>query len=383
MKKDTVSLTDAERQLLALTRASLWRTPVDMEAFSTGAVDWHNIWTIAFQQTVCIPAIEGAMGLPEALLPPKEWRNRGLAFMECNRRTHLKIDGCVGEAVSRLDTAGVRTVLLKGQAYARAYTHSWMRQCGDIDLYVGDDCYFKAYSAVNGFGWLCEEKFMPESKHYGCSLNGVRIELHRKASLFPQSQADSRFMKWSEMQLNSASDHLDIGGARVTVPPPLFNVVFVFVHLYLHFIRGGIGLRHICDWTMLLNAHFNEINSIELENVLNQLHLMNAWLSFAPIAVEHLGLPSCECPFYSPEYRKKGEAVLSIIMKEGNFGRASRRVSKRPAGYMAGKVDSFMRHTGRLCSIFRVDPWMVIRVWRQYLRAGIIQIFKDMKTQMP
>ncbi|MDE6511990.1 MAG: nucleotidyltransferase family protein, partial [Muribaculaceae bacterium] len=324
----------SERQLLVLVRASLWQLPADETWFSKDVVDWQKLGQLALQQTVGILAFEAALSLPQYLRPPKEWIQKAFSFIEANRRTHMIIDVCVAESISKLRNAGIEAVLLKGQAYARAYPRPDMRQCGDIDLYVGEASYRLAYEAVKRFGWKREERFLPKAKHYGCWLRGIRIELHRITGQLPWHSADRKFQQWSRTQLNESPEYLVIGGEKVKVPTPVFDVVFVFMHLYHHFLNGGIGLRHVCDWTMLMHAHAKDINTSELVQKLKEYRLLNGWKSFAPIAVDHLGLPEAECPFYSIKYRRKSERILAMIMKEGNFGRANRTHTPRPESYI-------------------------------------------------
>lgn len=369
------------RQLLALVRASLWQQPADEAVFSKERVDWQKIGQLALQQTVGILAFEAALSLTLNIRPPKEWIQRAFAFIETNRRTHILIDGCVAEAVSRLRDERINSVLLKGQAYARAYPRSEMRQCGDIDLYVGEACYKTAYSTIKKFGWEREERFIPKAKHYGCRLRGIRIELHRIAGQLPSRSADRKFQKWSRIQLNASQEYLMIGGEQVTVPTPVFDVVFVFMHLYLHFLNGGIGLRHVCDWTMLMHSHAKKINIVELEQKLKEFRLLRAWKIFAPIAVEHLGLPPEECPFYSSKNSGEAERILSFILKEGNFGRASRKDSIRPDGYFAGKLYSFKRHSARMYSKLRIDPFTISKTYGRYVIKGVFRVIKDIMNE--
>ncbi|MDE6291183.1 MAG: nucleotidyltransferase family protein, partial [Muribaculaceae bacterium] len=215
-------------------------------------------------------------------------------------------------------------------------------------------------------------------KHYGCWLRGIRIELHRIAGQLPSRSTDRKFQQWSESQLRDSRACLMFGEEQVHVPTPLFDVVFVFMHLYLHFLNGGIGLRHICDWAMLMHAHAGKINPVELEWRLKEFRLLKAWRRFAPIAVEHLGIPPEECPCYSTKNRGEAERILSFILKEGNFGRAGLKDSCRPEGYLAGKLYSFKRHTLRIHSKFRIDPNTISRTYCSYLIKGFTRVIKDL-----
>ncbi len=377
MYKEEPVIPKSTDQLLSLVRSSLWQKQADDSLFSKNTVDWQQIARIALQQTVGILVFEGALSLPAVILPPKDWRQKALSFIERNRRTHQLLDSCVAESVSCLNKEGIKSVLLKGQAYARAYPRPEMRQCGDIDLYVGENLYIPAYSAIKKFGWKREERFLPKAKHYGCWLRGIRIELHRTAAQLTFRSADRKFQQWSQTLLSESPASLIIGGDHVKVPTPLFDVVFVFLHLYHHFLNGGIGLRHICDWTMLLHLHFKEIDRNQLEQKLKEFRLLQAWKTFAPIAVEHLGLHSEECPLYSSANSGKAKRILAFILKEGNFGRATKKGTFRPDGYLAGKIYSFNRNTTRLFSKFRIDPYTISRTYCSYFIKGVSRVIKD------
>lgn len=366
------------RQFLSLVRASLWQTPADCLPFTGNDADWNEIGRLSMIQTVGALAVDGATTLPPHLLPPKEWLRKGYALVEMTRRTHQLLDNCVAETFSTLNETGLNPVLLKGQAYARAYPNPTMRQCGDIDIYVGPDGYRRAYEAACLAGWESKDKFTPTAKHYGCSMCGVKIELHRTAGQLASRKAENRFTQWSTGQLTAGRNTIHIGDKAVSVPTPLFDVVFVFLHLFHHFINGGVGLRQVCDWTMLLHSHSRDIDRQELRRLLKAFGLLKAWQLFTPISVDRLGLPPEECPFYSPRYRRKAGMILSFIIQEGNFGRGKQKKSKRPKGYIAGKAYSFLHYSTRLYSKFRIDPATILRQHIGFMRNGIRQAISDM-----
>lgn len=369
--RNVMETTPIERQVLALTRAALWQKPVDTAPFRESRADWEAIGTLALRQTVAMLAISAAMTLPPELLPPAAWLGKGYGYMERNRRTHRLVDECVAEAVSRLEEEGIETVLLKGQAYARCYPRPELRQCGDIDLYTGEENYRKAYEATRRLGWESKEEFRAEAKHYGCTLRGVRVELHRVAAQLPLRSADRVMYEWSRRRLSPRPRRVGTGGAEVAVPSPIFDVVFVFVHLYLHFLSSGIGLRHLCDWVMLMHTHAGAIDREELERVLGKSGLLRGWRMLAPIAVEHLGLPAEECPLYSAAYSRKAGKVLRMVMSEGNFGRYSRGRGKRPDGYLRGKLYSLRLLTGKMITRAGIDPVNAGRCYVRFLSGGL------------
>lgn len=377
--KETIISTSTSQQLLSLLRASLWQTPVDTRPFQDALtiglhINWDAITTLALQQTVAISALTTALTLPSPFLPPKEWQHKAYSFIERNRRTHLLLDTCVAEATRLLKEAHIPTILLKGQAYARAYPNSTLRQCGDIDLYVGEANYRKAYEATKFFGWQSTEEFAPKSKHYGCVLKGLRIELHRLAGILPTPKANQKFQEWSTAQLLNSHRKIKIDKEEITLPTPIFDVIFVFLHLYHHFINGGIGLRQVCDWVMLLHTHSNSIDHNELTARLKEFQLLKPWQAFTPIAVQYLALPEYECPLYSPKYNKKSEKILSFILKEGNFGRYRATVKPSPKGYWHRKIHAFRQLNNKMLPRLPIDPWRILNTYTRTLCSGLRSI---------
>ncbi len=374
--KETIISTSTTQQLLSLVRASLWQTPVDtrpsQDALTSGSyINWDAITTMALQQTVGVSAFTAALTLPPQLLPSKEWRHKAYSFIERNRRTHLLLDSCVAEATQLLKEVDIPNVLLKGQAYARNYPASTLRQCGDIDLYVGEANYRKAYEATKKLGWQSTEEFIPKSKHYGCALKGVRIELHRLAGILSSPKANRKFQEWSTQQLLHSNRKINIDKEEISLPTPIFDVIFVFLHLYHHFINGGIGLRQVCDWVTLLHTHSNSIDHNELTHRLKEFQLLKPWQAFTPIAVQYLALPEYECPLYSPKYTKRAEKIFSFILKEGNFGRYRASVKPCPKGYWQQKIYAFRQVNSKMLPRLSVDPWRILNTYTRTLYSGM------------
>lgn len=363
--------TKVTRQLLALVRAALWNSPADSRDF-IGNVDWDAVNEMALRHTVGTLVATGAFSLPEELRPPKKLIQESYAYMVRNRRTHSLVNSCLVEAVAQLRKAGIEPVLLKGQAYARYYSDPTLRQCGDIDLYIGKENYALACNASRQQGWeeRQNENIDPHAKHFGCYLHGVRLELHRVAAQFPSSSEGRRFSVWSRYQLSSVTRTMRVADEVVTVPSPMFDTVFVFLHLYTHFIEGGGGLRQLCDWVMLLHAHAHAIDRDELKACLKDFGLLHAWRMFATIAVEHLGLPEQEFPFYTTRYRAKSEKLLNLVMRDGNFGHYSPGRTERPDGYWRGKLHTFIHYPRRLMTLLPLAPRRIIVAYGNFIYKG-------------
>lgn len=179
-----------EKQFFSLLRAGLWDLDVDTSLFEE-PIDWQTILEMGRKQTVLGVLADGIAKLPSESRPSKkdtQWLQSQIFKI---RKSHLLLNQTLKEVTELLLDRGIRPVLLKGQGVARLYRYPEQRQCGDIDLYIGETLYTKACEVVSAYG----EKSGKESEsqqHYHFNRNGVSVELHRLAAYSPDPFVDKR-----------------------------------------------------------------------------------------------------------------------------------------------------------------------------------------------
>ena len=94
---------------------------------------------------------------------------------------HQKLNEVLSKVVSALRERGMDSVLLKGQGLAGCYPKPEMRQCGDIDLYVGEENYEKAKEIVDA---MAGKKGEESKKHYHTDVDGVPVLFRRSFRQF-------------------------------------------------------------------------------------------------------------------------------------------------------------------------------------------------------
>ena len=364
--------------LLSLLRSAMWGLPADEVCRDT---EWGKVFDLAREQTVLGLVADAVGKLPYELKPDKDVLVRMQHHVMRSLQAHALLDRKLAETVALLRSHDIHPVLFKGQGLATNYPDPKLRQCGDIDLYVGEGSYMKACDVViSAFG--TDEHDSESVKHMHLNNGGVTIELHRIAEKQPGFFEDRRYQAWTLKHLeHSDRRKVQIGGETIELPPVNFDAVYIMNHAWHHFVNGGIGLRQVCDWTLYVHRFHKEVDADILKKDLKSLNLWKVWHLFACIAVEHLGLPSDECPFYDGSYSKTAERVLDIILDEGNFGRYSeaRRKSRRPAGYASGKIHSFKMTTSRYARNFTVHPTYMVRAWLSFMNTGVKAFFKGLR----
>lgn len=362
---------DSRDILLALVRNALWGTPCELKE----RPDWSELIGLARQQTVSGLIAEAIPGLPENIQPDMKERMQLHSVVTRIYQSHSMLNRKLAQVKDLFEGNGIRSVLFKGQGLALNYPNPLSRQCGDIDIYVGEKNFLKAMDILEP-GGVHDVSEYSHSKHFHIDTDGVHVELHRIAEILPGVLKDRRFQKWTVSKLlESDLRNVEIGDTAVSLPPVDFDALYIMNHAWHHFINGGIGLRQICDWSLYLHRFHKDIDQDQLEQNLKRFGLTRAWQVMGSIAVQKLGLPASECPLYDGKGDACVEKVMDMIFNEGNFGHySSAGKTPRPEGHLAGKFHSFRKQTRRTLTLLSVSPAEVMRSWISYFINGMRNI---------
>lgn len=366
-----------EKVFYSILRSALWGVPVEVPtAFS----QWSAVMKLAKTQ-----ALIGLFG--DVLLTRSEIRESLPAkFVErlqdipmTNVGMHSQMNMTLQLLVLTLRKAGIEPVLLKGQGLARYYPTPELRQCGDIDIYVGEENYEKAYDAIQTIVSDIEERSeIWKHVHFHTSIGSVMIEVHHKADYISSPKLNKQYQSYVKDGLTKNLCFLKFGEVPVMTPSDTYNAFYVFHHLWRHFSTSGVGLRQFCDWACFLHTHVGKLDLPYLKKMITDLGFMKPWQVFGCFLVKELGLPEDEFPFYNKKYVGKVDRVREYVMTDGNFGVNVAAGRERSRGYLHGKWVSFKYHIMRFFRMFAIFPkHTMLRLWYM-LRDGIAKVFEDM-----
>ena len=370
---------DIKDLFFRLLRTSLWGGSSDCEIADVSRGEMNGVLNLAKSQTV-LGLIANEVMRSERLSvvlddsDKKRLRHSAIA----NLSAFQMLNGTLLSIVIELRKHGIDPILLKGQGISQYYLLPELRQCGDIDIYVGQENFEKACSVLGEMSSSEDhESDISSQKHFHTRVGKAFVEIHRYTDVYFPKRLDRIYQKISDEGMSSDLVPMDFSGVQVSTPSVDFNVFFIFNHFWHHFIGGGVGLRQICDWTRLLHVNRGKINLDKLSSVLREMNLMKEWKVFGCIAVDTLGLSPDEMPFYDDKYRKKAAKVLELILLEGNFGWENLKGYNRPKGYVAGKWYSFWKRFGRNLRVLRLFPYEAIRYMCKVFFVGIAVMFND------
>lgn len=239
------------------------------------------------------------------------------AQIEVMNETQFKL---VGGVYRIFASEELHPVIMKGPIVAQEYPNPLRRTPGDIDLYFTPSNGKKAVALAKKLQYVLYEE---SERDISFSYEGNIIEIHpyvAHQALQERYVFDRKFQKWCEDQITHHSRTITIGSdhTEIRIPSIMMIIVYEFYHLWIHFVRFGIGIRHICDWLMCIHNYNGKYDLDELNSLLKQFGLLGPWIGFSGVVVDYLGLPQNEMPFYNKT--KKAKRVLKLVFKEGNMG---------------------------------------------------------------
>lgn len=363
-----------ETSFFNILRAGLWDEKVNC---SVDSDELQDVLKLAKQQSVLgivVNVILKNTDLMNYLPEGQEDKLRKVVML--NYGAYSKLSSSLMKLIDVLDSGGIKPVLLKGHGLAQYYPVPELRQCGDIDIYVGPDQFDEAKHILLPLSSL---KGRPHEtkKHVEVRFGNTIVELHRVSAFHPEPIMDEIYQTYAHEGLDTCTGTYALGSKTIAIPSDTFNAFYVFYHLWRHFLTEGVGLRQLCDWMMLLHTRNKCIDVESLRQMVADMKLMKPWKSFAAIIVRYLGISPDEVPFYEEGYSRIAERILKRILKEGNFGHERSYYKSRKKNYLWMKVHAFWCHLERYFAVSLLFPSHSFNQFFYMARYGIKVFFKD------
>lgn len=362
---------------LNLLKCAFWGTKPEVPS---GFNQWMDVIKLAKVQSVLPLVADVMLKTPEIayeLSDDTKARLKSIAIGSIG--SHVTLNRTLVTLVEELRKHDIEGVLLKGQGIARNYPVTELRQCGDIDFYVGTENYLKACEVLGNIAsWKDNLNPMETTKHYDVRIGIVTIEIHRYSDVNASAHYDRIYQRYSDEGLSKNLRVMEFAGVSVNTPADDFNAFYIFNHLMHHFLTSGIGIRQFCDWMMFLHRYKDSLDYGKLERIIKDMGMMGPWQSMGCVLVKYLGMPQEVFPFYNPSKERKVKRILKHVMTEGNFGQERAFFKDRSGeGYFYGKMKSFFSHLSRSAQLLMIFPSHIIRQFWNTVVSGFKAVWRD------
>lgn len=311
-----------EELLFKFLRSELWGEYFDQEL---SAKEGADVLKLAMEQTVS-GLVFNAMVTSQVQLDRKVIF-RSLALQKKIKQQNELVSQNMVDFNRRMTSSHIDLVVMKGQTLGALYPHPEMRMSGDVDFLIKDR-YEDIKENIEHILSVSLPDLNKYEKEAAFTINGVLYELHTYLITFGSARSNNY---WEQIVSDSWGNkcNIDILNEKVRILPPTIYAVYVFLHLFFHFIREGVALRQFCDWAVLLNHYYQEIDVLQLEEILVKLNMLKGYKAFGSILVNYLGLPAEKFPFsIEKKDRKWEQKIICDVFQGGNFGKKNHTVNK-------------------------------------------------------
>ena len=352
-------MTQLEDKLFALVRAAMTGQTFDAPLTDD---DWRWLYRAAARQSMVGLCFTNRADMPKDVA--MSWAAEAEAVRGLNTLLYQE-----AARLTRIFTeAGRRSAILKGQANARLYPDRFARQPGDIDIWV-EGGKKSVVALIMELGLATElastsVEGKPTASYHHVHLpptkDHVIVEVHfRPSSGNFNPFTNRRLQQWLEQEIL----HTTTVEQGFNVPSVRFALMMQLAHVQRHFLGGGIGLRHICDYYMLLKNSTEEDRQ-EVASHLASFGLRHGAAALMWVLGEVLHLDERLMLCQPDSYR--GKWMLREIMAGGNFGKFANR---QKHGVIRRVLEGRLRHLQLMRFDFGELFWLESRFWKAVVKT--------------
>ncbi len=328
--------------------------------YEPSAEEWRATYLQAGRQSllgICFYAIGLAYPDADRRIPKElylKWLYQAESIRSLNQR-HYELSR---ELTEKFKEQKVRTAILKGQANSRIYPDRFVRQTGDVDLWV-DLNRADTVAALSRMGLLDNVQYSRHELTLPRTVFGAEVEIHFD---YIQDCNNPFANKRIRRVLGGGLLKTGLVPEGFFVPSNKFALLMQLSHIRKHFIGLGVGLRQLVDYFALLQSASGS-DRAEVSTLLKPLGLSRIASAVMWILAENLGLDERYWICAPDCYR--GRILLQELLADGNFGKFAER--RRGAVYLWWARNR-LRAFRLLFFDFPEMSWYLLKYWASFLR---------------
>lgn len=169
-----IEFSQEEKIFVDFIKAGIWNQEIELPGDFT---QWRNVVRLAKNQAMLgivsnelLNRVDDSQGMTNDLrLNLKSFKVSNIMAVNRLNTTTVKL-------FKHLKDNGLKPILLKGSSLAYNYPHPELRQCGDIDVYIGEDDYVRSYHLMKQFATTIDsEEDIWIDKNYSAMLGDIEV----------------------------------------------------------------------------------------------------------------------------------------------------------------------------------------------------------------
>ena len=316
---------------------------------------WRRIHRLAASHAV--PAFVGdrILTLPKEALPNRDMRLMIFSEIELTRRGNAYLTKALGQLQKTYEAAGLPFILLKGLSLGCFYPDATLRSGGDLDiLFHSDSDYERGNELLRKAGHKLHDDSEVRYGHTAFTYGRTIVENHARAVFFDHKRHNRHFDGLIQEAISSGSlitQHH--GDYTIQTLPHELNVVYIFIHLFFHWLHWGVGFRQYSDWLLMMTRLKGQLDEEKILSMAKDLDILYPMQLFAQAAIRYLRVSPEIFPFpLLLQDDLHTEQIIRDVMHSGNFGFAQRPIKAQNKWVTNWRKFRFkMRRSRRLYAI--------------------------------
>ena len=185
---------------------------------------------------------------------------------------------------------------------------------GDVDFYIDKSDVKKVSKILKENHFIsCDEQ---NQRHINFRCGNMEYEMHFEPESLPSGEIGDVLRKYLE-DIRETSTIVEMEGMKFKIPDTFHHGLEMLLHMQRHLFSEGVGLRHLCDWAVLVNLLTEDEFLDMFEEKLKKGGLWKFAQLMSLAASVGIGLP------YKSWMGKEfyvAESLFKDILSGGNFG---------------------------------------------------------------
>jgi len=217
-------------------------------------IDWNITFKLAKEQNIFAILYSTVKNLDEDIKPNKEimseWKKQTILAGLVQIQNINKI----GLVLKEFKNKSIQVMALKGLIFREMYPSKELRNMGDNDLLIHKNDLDDVKEILLQMGYYEDHSDLKHTLFL--NENCLPIEVHWLL-------IDTNHFKhavYLEKEIWENALYIDIGGTKVLKPSVQNQILHMFLHMVVHFIYSGFGLRQLCDLVLFVETKEDEID---------------------------------------------------------------------------------------------------------------------------
>lgn len=301
---------------------SLLRTVLHSEAAQLTDPDWDEIYLLARKNNLAPAICDAALTLPEFSAAPQHIRDTYIHTLIAQSGAQLLRTESFFAVYQEILDRGIHPLVLKGIVCRSLYPKPELRLSCDEDIWIPAESLSESDRILRKAGYTpaipCESVDIENVQALTYTGPSLTIELHIHP--FGFSSEIRRKMNHLFEDAFSTAVMMEIEGQTVYTLNETDHYLFLFAHLYKHFLGSGVGIRQIADLLLFGQQFHDRIDFKRVHKAISSLGGTSFYRAVLAVGAEHLGFHGIRSRF--PE--KELTMLMDDLIESGCFGNETR-----------------------------------------------------------